>query len=108
ACNAALACFVTLDGDFCFEKGTTQAGTSIIEVGVSAFHLALGDGNRTYVQVNGTQGGLLITDAGMAGSITDTLDASAIPGISLNNTTFTVSINNIHAAVNEKFNVAGK
>src|SRR5206468_12270610 len=42
--HADLAGFVRIDGNFSFEKGTTQGGTSIIKVGVSSFHVALGDG----------------------------------------------------------------
>lgn len=105
--HADLAGFVTIAGSFSFEKGFTEAGTSIIKVGVSDFSVALGDGNTDFVSVTGTQGALMITDAGLAGTITATVSAS-IPGVALDPTPFTVEINTIDAPVRETFRVGGQ
>ncbi|MET0263637.1 MAG: hypothetical protein ABW223_12110, partial [Rariglobus sp.] len=101
--QADLLGLVRVAGDFSFSKGFSTTGASIVKVAVANFSTSLGDGTRTYVNVTNGSGALLITTAGVAAQFTATASISGIPGLSLNPSTFTVSLNNTNAVVNETF-----
>jgi hypothetical protein len=102
---ADLEGLVAISGNFDFRRSTTDAGAPIISVAVNDVALALGDGTTEYVTVSGGTGGMLINQNGFAGKLSVTADTSAIPGIDVGTTDFTLALNTTQAAVTETFSI---
>jgi hypothetical protein len=90
----------TLSGDFLFEE---SAADQTVRVSAQNVMLNLGDGANNFVTVNGGQGALLLTPAGLAGTLRGMVQLSNIAF----NGTLQVGINTTNAAVHQSFVLAG-
>ncbi len=89
----------TLSGTFGFSTGTDASGKSIIAVTAGNAALNLGDSTTAnLLTLTNGSGALLLTSAGVAGSLGGTVGLNA-SGVSLGGT-FTVAVNTSTAAVN--------
>ena len=109
----------TLSGVFAFEQTATPGldgtlGTAddgkVLKLGVTHFHLGLGDGTTDYVSVTQNDGQsalFVVTAAGLAGSVTASVDLT-IPGLAMAHVdAITVALNNTTAAVHQMLDVGG-
>ncbi|MDP1580398.1 MAG: calcium-binding protein, partial [Candidatus Didemnitutus sp.] len=69
------------------------------------FTMQLGNGTTTYVDVTAGSGAFLINSAGYAATISASVALLNVPGISINNTPFTVTLAKLTRAVNETITV---
>src|SRR5262249_48430067 len=102
--HANLAGLVAIEGDFSFEKGTSQSGTPIAKAAVNNLETSPGDGNTNYVETTQGRGGILITSAGIAASLEAHVELVNVTGITLNGT-LKIEINNTAAPVLQTFNI---
>ena len=87
--HATIAGAFKISGNFDFEKSTTSAGTSIIKAAVTNFHVAIGDGQKDYVdlqQAAGQTGALLVTPEGIAAKLTINLTVKNITVLAISGT----------------------
>ena len=94
-----------IEGDFSFSKGADAAGLSVIKIGVDNFSTIIGDGTTDYLSVTDGSGAFLINDAGYVATITASVDLQNVPGVSINDSTFTVTLANVTEAVDETIEV---
>jgi hypothetical protein len=100
----------SLSGDFSFERSTSTpttggAARTVVRVAAANVSLRLGNGTTDFVRVSDGRGALLITPAGLAGTISATVELN-VPGVTFSGR-FGIDINNTNAAVNEMFTVGG-
>ncbi|HXG49304.1 MAG TPA: hypothetical protein VNO52_16895, partial [Methylomirabilota bacterium] len=99
----------SLTGDFAFERSTSTPTTpggmprTVIRVAAANVSLRLGNGTTDFVRVSDGRGALLITQAGLAGSLAATVELN-VPGVEFSGR-FNIDINNTMMAVNEVFTV---
>ena len=101
----------TLTGDFVFEESADSAGGRIVKVAADNVGLKFGSGSTHYVNIAGARGQLLVTPAGVAGSLTVSGNVFNIPGLTVALQTggsLRIDVNTIRSAVTETFRIAGK
>ena len=95
-----------LTGDFSFERATLADGTAVTAIAARNVSYSIGTPGAGASLTNG-RGALLITSAGLAGTLQGTIGLS-LPGDAVFTGTFALAINTGHAAVNETLTVAGE
>ena len=95
-----------LTGDFSFERATLADGTAVTAIAARNVSYSIGTPGAGASLTNGS-GALLITSAGLAGTLQGTIGLS-LPGDAVFTGTFALAINTGHAAVNETLTVAGE
>ena len=74
----------TLTGDFAFEKVTSTPASgparTVVRVGAANVSLRLGDGAADFVRVTDGQGALILSNGGLAGTVSATVNVS-VPGV---------------------------
>ena len=95
----------SLTANLIFEQATTATGASIVRLGFAGVAMQLTADGTTIVDVTSGQGGLLISDAGIAGSISVTaaLTIPGIDGIAASVGNVTVEFNGQRAPVVDSF-----
>ncbi len=89
----------TLTGNFAFQQMNDGAGNPVTLITADHVSLSLGSGSTPAVSVTNGHGYLVITSAGIAGSLSATV-ALNVPGVSFSGT-FGISLNQTSMAVNE-------
>ena len=95
-----------LTGDFSFERATLADGTAVTAIAARNISYSIGTPGAGASLTNGA-GALLITTAGLAGTLQGTIGLS-LPGDAVFTGTFALAINTGHAAVNETLTVGGE
>ncbi|MHB1572001.1 MAG: beta strand repeat-containing protein, partial [Solirubrobacteraceae bacterium] len=97
-----------ITGNFAFSKGTDALGNPAVLVAFTSVTgtnlLSLGGGA---VVVGGGDGQLVISSAGIAGSLTATGVAVTLPGVTVKGGTFTIQASTYATAIDQPFTVAG-
>src|SRR5207247_1946754 len=99
----------TLNGDFTLEQGTSASGEQVVKVAVQNLRFHIGSGTPPFVDVSNSEGQLLVSRRGTAGSLEANASSFALPsGIALSSGSIGIELNTIPAAVTETFEIAGQ
>jgi len=89
-------------GNFVFEMKTSTSGGKMVKLGASEVELDFGDGNKDYVVVTKGTGLLIITDKGIAGSLSARVEIQNIENVSFEGI-FGIAVNTMDQEVHEAF-----
>ncbi|HXG49000.1 MAG TPA: VCBS repeat-containing protein, partial [Methylomirabilota bacterium] len=96
-----------LRGDFSIEFLKLPDGRQVLRMAAADVELRLGDGSTDFVVVTNGRGNFVLSAAGVAGSLSASVDLSGVPGATFTGT-FGLAVNTTNAAVMETFQVGGR